>query len=163
MVWWAWIILGIVCIAIEVHLTHDFSLFCVGTSAFIVAAVTGFFSSARVPSNVLEIPPLNDGAVTIISNGIPLWSQWVLFGGLSVIILLALRKPLLGRFQAHRGRDADFQYLIGEVATPAGDLAANAVGRAELRGSSWSARNGDEVGLSKGQRCRVERVEGLTV
>jgi inner membrane protein len=139
MVWWAWIILGIVCMAIEVHFTHDFSLFCVGASAFVVAAVTAF------------------------THGAPHWSQWILFAGLSVIILLALRKPLLGRFQAHRGRDADFQYLIGEVATPADDLPANAVGRAELRGSSWSARNGDATGLSKGQRCRVERVEGLTV
>jgi len=74
-----------------------------------------------------------------------------------------VRKPLLGRFQAHRGRDADFQYLIGEVATPDDDLPANAVGRAELRGSSWSARNGEGVGLRKGQRCRVERVEGLTI
>jgi membrane protein implicated in regulation of membrane protease activity len=80
-----------------------------------------------------------------------------------VIILLAVRKQLLGRFQAHRGRDADFQYLIGEVATPDDDLAANAVGRAELRGSSWCARNDEGVGLRKGQRCRVERVEGLTV
>ncbi len=139
MVWWAWVILGIVCVAIEVHFTHDFSLFCVGASAFIVAAMTMF------------------------SDGAPHWSQWLLFAGLSVIILLALRKPLLGRFQAHRGRDADFQYLIGEVATPADDLPANAVGRAELRGSSWSARNGDSTGLRKGQRCRVERVEGLTV
>ncbi|MGD0290982.1 MAG: NfeD family protein [Candidatus Binataceae bacterium] len=139
MVWWAWIILGIACVAIEVHFTHDFSLFCVGVGAFIVAAVILF------------------------TNASPHWSQWILFGGLSVVILVGLRKPLLGRFQAHRGKDADFQYLVGEVATPADDLPANAVGRAELRGSSWSARNGDATGLRKGQRCRVERVEGLTV
>jgi membrane protein implicated in regulation of membrane protease activity len=125
--------------AIEVHFTHDFSLFCVGASAFIVAAIA------------------------MITGGAPHWSQWIIFAALSVIILLAVRKPLLGRFQAHRGRDADFQYLIGEVATPDDDLPANAVGRAELRGSSWSARNGEGVGLLKGQRCRVERVEGLTV
>jgi len=139
MAWWAWIILGIVCMAIEVHFTHDFSLFCVGASAFIVAAIA------------------------MITGGAPHWSKWIIFAALSVIILLAVRKPLLGRFQAHRGRDADFQYLIGEVATPDDDLPANAVGRAELRGSSWSARNGEGVGLLKGQRCRVERVEGLTV
>ena len=139
MAWWAWIVLGIVCMAIEVHFTHDFSLFCVGASAFIVATIA------------------------MVTGGSPHWSQWIVFAGLSVIILLAVRKPLLGRFQAHRGRDADFQYLLGEVATPDDDLAANAVGRAELRGSSWSARNGEGVGLRKGQRCRVERVEGLTV
>lgn len=139
MVWWAWIILGIVCMAIEVHFTHDFSLFCVGASAFIVAAMTG------------------------LTSGAPHWSQWIVFAVLSVIILFAVRKPLLGRFQAHRGKEADFQYLVGEVATPDDDLPANAVGRAELRGSSWSARNIESVGLRKGQRCRVEKVEGLTI
>jgi inner membrane protein len=139
MVWWAWIILGIACVAIEVHFTHDFSLFCVGASAFIVAAMTA------------------------LTSGGPHWSQWIIFGALSVTILLVVRKPLLGRFQGHRGKDADFQYLVGEVATPADDLPANAVGRAELRGSSWSARNVESVGLRKGQRCRVEKVDGLTV
>jgi membrane protein implicated in regulation of membrane protease activity len=80
-----------------------------------------------------------------------------------VIIVFGVRKPLLGRFQSHRGREADFQYLIGEVATPSDDLAANCVGRAELRGSTWTARNTEPVDLRKGQRCRVQRVEGLTV
>ena len=84
MAWWAWIVLGIVCIAIEVHFTHDFSLFCVGAGAFIVAAIT------------------------IVTGGAPHWSQWIVFAALSVIILIAVRKPLLGRFQANRGRDADF-------------------------------------------------------
>jgi inner membrane protein len=139
MVWWAWIILGIACVAIEVHFTHDFSLFCVGASAFIVAAMTA------------------------LTSGGPHWSQWIIFAALSVTILLVVRKPLLGRFQGHRGKDADFQYLVGEVATPADDLPANAVGRAELRGSSWSALNVESVGLRKGQRCRVEKVDGLTV
>ena len=139
MVWWAWIILGIACIAIEVHFTHDFSLFCVGVSAFIVAAITA------------------------LGSGAPHWSQWIVFAILSVIVLLGLRKPLIGRFQAHRGKDADFQYLVGEVATPDADLPANAVGRAELRGSSWSARNIEAVDLRKGQRCRVEKIDGLTV
>ena len=40
MVWWAWIILAIACFAIEVHFTHDFSLFCVGLGAVIVAGLT---------------------------------------------------------------------------------------------------------------------------
>src|SRR5512135_2373635 len=109
MVWWAWIILGIACMAIEVHFTHDFSLFCIGAAAFIVALLTMLPSTA------------------------PHWSQWLIFAGLSAIILLVVRKPLLGRFQPNRGRDADFQYLIGEVATPAVDMPAKGVGRAELR------------------------------
>jgi membrane protein implicated in regulation of membrane protease activity len=36
------------------------------------------------------------------------------------------------------------------------------VGKVELRGSSWSARSA-RAALARGQRCRVERVDGLTL
>jgi membrane protein implicated in regulation of membrane protease activity len=35
------------------------------------------------------------------------------------------------------------------------------VGKAELRGTPWEARSATGGALAKGQRCRVERVEGL--
>lgn len=139
MVWWAWIILGVVCVAIELHFTHDFSLFCAGLAAFIVALVT------------------------LLAAAPPHWSQWILFAVLTVIILLALRKPLLGHFRANRGPAADMDYLVGEVATPDADMPAEGVGRAEMRGSMWTARNAGASVIRKGQRCRVQRVEGLTL
>ena len=37
------------------------------------------------------------------------------------------------------------------------------VGKAELRGTTWTARTEAASPLAKGQRCRVERVEGLTL
>jgi membrane protein implicated in regulation of membrane protease activity len=139
MAWWAWALGGIACMVIEVHLTHDFSLFCIGIAAFIVAALAGL--------------PL----------GLPPWSQWLLFAALSVAVLMGVRKPLLGRLRPHRGADADFDSLVGEVATPSADLPASAIGQAELRGSVWTARNADSAPLHKGQRCRVMSVEGLTL
>ncbi len=139
MEWWGWAILGIACMVIEVHLTQDFTLFCVGVAAFVVTAVAAF------------------------AVDLPYWSHWLLFSALAVVVLLTVRKPLLGRLRPDRGRDADFDYLLGEVATPSEDLAANGVGKAELRGSVWTARNAEPTNLSKGQRCRVTRVEGLTV
>ncbi|HJU28467.1 MAG TPA: NfeD family protein [Candidatus Binataceae bacterium] len=139
MTWWAWALAGIACMVIDVHLTHDFSLFCIGVAAFIVA--------------VLAAAPLD----------LPVWSQCLLFAGLSIAVLLGVRKPLLGRFRPHRGLNADFDYLVGEIATPAGDLAASAIGQAELRGSVWTVRNADSAPLRKGQRCRVMSVEGLTL
>ena len=36
-------------------------------------------------------------------------------------------------------------------------------GKAELRGSSWSARNESERVIHKGERCLVHQVEGLTL
>jgi membrane protein implicated in regulation of membrane protease activity len=139
MAWWGWAILGIACMVIEVHLTQDFTLFCVGVAAFIVTAAAAF------------------------AVDLPYWSHWLLFSALSVVVLLTVRKPLLGRLRPDRGRDADFDYLLGEVATPSEDLASNGVGKAELRGSVWTVRNAEPTNLSKGQRCRVTRIEGLTL
>jgi membrane protein implicated in regulation of membrane protease activity len=139
MAWWGWAILGIACMVIEVHLTQDFTLFCVGVAAFFVTAVAAF------------------------ATGLPFWSHWLLFSALAVVVLLTVRKPLLGRLRPDRGRDADFDYLLGEVATPSEDLAGNGVGKAELRGSVWTVRNAEPTNLNKGQRCRVTRIEGLTL
>jgi inner membrane protein len=139
MAWWGWAILGIACMVIEVHLTQDFTLFCVGIAAFVVTAVAAF------------------------AVDLPYWSHWLLFSALSVVVLLTVRKPLLGRLRPDRGRNADFDYLLGEVATPSEDLAGNGVGKAELRGSVWTVRNAEPTNLSKGQRCRVTRIEGLTL
>jgi len=139
MEWWGWAILGIACMVIEVHLTQDFTLFCVGVAAFVVTAVAAF------------------------AVNLPFWSHWLLFSALSVVVLLTVRKPLLGRLRPDRGRDADFDYLVGEVATPSEDLAGNGVGKAELRGSVWTVRNAEPTNLNKGQRCRVTRIEGLTL
>jgi membrane protein implicated in regulation of membrane protease activity len=139
MAWWGWAILGIACMVIEVHLTQDFTLFCVGVAAFVVTAVAAF------------------------AVDLPFWSHWLLFSALSVVVLLTVRKPLLGRLRPDRGRDADFDSLLGEVATPSEDLAGNGVGKAELRGSVWTVRNAEPTNLNKGQRCRVTRIEGLTL
>jgi membrane protein implicated in regulation of membrane protease activity len=139
MAWWAWALAGIACMVIEVHLTHDFSLFCIGVAAFIMTALTA--------------SPLS----------LPIWSQWLLFAALSVGVLIGVRRPLLGRLRPHRGSDADYDYLVGEVATPFEDLPASGVGQAELRGSVWTVRNADSTALRKGQRCRVMSVDGLTL
>ncbi len=39
----------------------------------------------------------------------------------------------------------------------------SAAEKAELRGVPWSARAASGIALRKGQRCRVERVDGLTL
>jgi membrane protein implicated in regulation of membrane protease activity len=76
--------------------------------------------------------------------------------------LLLFRGRLLARFQTPE-RAAPMDTLEGELAIPMDDLAPGAVGKAELRGTSWTAQNADDRPLAKGQRCRVARVEGLTL
>ena len=53
--------------------------------------------------------------------------------------------------------------LIGELAMPQERLSPGVVGRVEVRGSSWSARNTSNVTLDPGQRARVAAIDGLTL
>jgi len=52
---------------------------------------------------------------------------------------------------------------VGETAVPMEDIAAGEIGRAELRGTVWSARNASAEPLVRGRRCRVVRVDGLLI
>jgi len=42
-------------------------------------------------------------------------------------------------------------------------LSPGLVGRVEVRGSTWSARNTSDVTIHQGQRARVAAVDGLTL
>jgi membrane protein implicated in regulation of membrane protease activity len=53
--------------------------------------------------------------------------------------------------------------MIGEQAVMMEDVAPAGLGKAEMRGSTWNARNIGETLLSRGQRATVERVEGLVL
>jgi len=88
--------------------------------------------------------------------------QWLVFSALSIGALLLMRRRLLSAFQSSTPRDA-IDGLRGEIAVPVEDLAPGAVGKAELRGTSWTVRNGDTRPLRAGERCRVERIDGLTL
>jgi hypothetical protein len=75
--------------------------------------------------------------------------------------LLFFRRPLLERFRVLQGRPVD--RLEGEMAVVLEEVRPGEVGKAELRGSTWSARTAGETALGPGQRGLVERVEGLTL
>ncbi|HYD50523.1 MAG TPA: NfeD family protein, partial [Terriglobales bacterium] len=98
-------------------------------------------------------------AVGVLSS---LGGQGLVFSAVSIVSLLLFRNPLLGKMKSPAGGDA-VDSLIGETAVLLDDLAPNQVGKAELRGSSWNARANDGGMLRRGQRCRVERVDGLTL
>ncbi len=135
--WWGWIVLGSALLGAEVVVPTDFYLVFLGLSALAV----GFLGVAGL-----------DG---------PAWVQWALFGALSAVSIVFFRRQVRARF-TQRGSDPRVDdTLVGEVAILAEPLAPGATGRAELRGSTWTARNAGATGLPAGSRTRVERVEGL--
>ncbi|MBI1898400.1 MAG: NfeD family protein [Acidobacteria bacterium] len=87
------------------------------------------------------------------------WVEWLLFSVIAIITLAFLRKPLIEKMRPAAGPAVDT--LIGETAVALTDIGADGIGKAELRGSAWSARNVGPQPLTAGQRCKVENVEGL--
>jgi hypothetical protein len=93
----------------------------------------------------------------------PDWVLLLIFSVLATGSLLLFRGPLLRRLKLSEPAAHHVENIAGETATLSGDLPGNGTGQAELRGTVWSVRNVSELPMSKGQRCRVERVDGLTL
>jgi len=89
--------------------------------------------------------------------------EWLLFSAISIVSLLLFRKPLLEWMKRREPPRAAVDSLIGETAVLTEDLPAGGVGKAELRGTSWNVRAREGTGLPRGQRTKVERVDGLTL
>lgn len=90
-----------------------------------------------------------------------LTAQTLVFLGVSLGALALFRRPLLARIA--NSTPPPQQALTGEIAVPMHVTPAHAVGQAELRGTVWSAHNLADRPLLSGERCRVERTEGLTI
>lgn len=137
MEWWIWILLGLFLLLAELLTPGGFYIIFFGVGAVVVGVLAGF--------NVAG----------------PLWFQVILFSVLSVIALWLFRERLLQLTQG--GPRGSVDSFIGETAVVVEDIAINSIGKAELRGASWNARNIGDKALTRGERCKVERVEGLTI
>ena len=137
--WWFWILAGLALFALELLTPGGF---------FVV-----FFGVGAVAVGVL---------VALDLAG-PLWAQCLWFSGLSIGSLVLLRSRLRQLLHGPQGQGVGVETLGGEVAVLVDDLEPGAVGKAELRGTAWTVRNGGTTPLTRGQRCRVRRVDGLTL
>jgi inner membrane protein len=138
MEWWHWLLLGLVLVALEMAASGGFYVIFFGIAALAI------------------------GGLHLFEAAGPVWWQFLLFSILSVASLLLFRGPFMRWMQLDRpGEDVDS--LVGEIAAPLEDIAPGAVGRAELRGTVWSARNAGGVAIIRGQRCTVVRVERLMI
>jgi membrane protein implicated in regulation of membrane protease activity len=87
--------------------------------------------------------------------------QFLLFSVLSVASLAILRGRLQSRIQTPPSSNVDS--LVGVVAMVQERMAPSAIGKVEVRGSMWAARNTSDITLDPGQRARVAAVDGLTL
>ncbi|MDQ1347094.1 MAG: inner membrane protein, partial [Acidobacteriota bacterium] len=116
MLWWAWLLVGFLLVVAELLTPGGFYLL--------------FFGLAGVVVGLLGL-----GGIVL-----PAWGQWLLFSALAIGATLIFRKPLLERLQGKMPQpQADD--LHGEIAMPVEVILPGAVGKVELRGTSWNARN----------------------
>ncbi len=138
MLWWHWLVLGLVLVALEMAASGGFYVIFFGIAALAISAL-----------HVLDIAG-------------PAWVQLFLFSAISVVSLLFFRGPLLRWMKLDQpGKDVDS--LVGDIAVPMEDIPSGAVGKAELRGTVWSARNRAASTLARGQRCKVVEVDQLMI
>jgi membrane protein implicated in regulation of membrane protease activity len=136
--WWLWLVLGLTLVGLEVLTPGGFYVLFFGIGALVVGTLAG------------------------LGWGGPAWFQWLLFSAISVGSLLLFRPHLVGLTRSKERADP-VDTLVGEIVVLQGDLPGGAVGKAELRGTTWTVLNRGDGPLGRGQRCRVEHVEGLTL
>lgn len=91
-----------------------------------------------------------------------IWMQLALFSVAAIGVALPLRKKVSARMHASIP-DKEIDATVGQSATAIAVIAPGGKGKAELRGSPWSAVNLGATQLETGQSAVVERVEGLTL
>ena len=139
MIWWYWLLLGLLLLGAEMMTPGGFYILFFGLAALVVGAIAW-----------LELVPGES-------------AQWLLFSGIAIASLLLFRGPLLSRMNASEAKHPDVDSMVGEIAIPTEALSAGAVGKVELRGTTWSARNTGPSTLNKGQRSKVTGMDGLTL
>lgn len=136
LLWWHWLVLGLLLVLAELATAGGFFVIFFGIGALIVGILAGFGVAG---------PP---------------WVQLLLFSVISVSSLVLFRSRMLVWFQLDPQRP-EVDTLVGEIGVVNDEVAPDGIGRVEVRGSAWSARNVSHSALPRGTRCRVVRVDGL--
>jgi len=136
--WWHWLLLGLLLLVVEVLSAGGFYIVFFGLGAMVVGMLAAFGLGGSLSTQVL------------------------LFVVVSVALLALFRSRLLRRVQRDPQSPA-VDPIVGEVGVAYELLAPGAMGRVELRGTGWAARNLGTVPLASGARCRVVGVDGLTL
>ena len=139
MPWWAWLVLGIGLLGVELLVIDaQFYLVFIGLSA----AAVGLLGLAGV--------------------SLPEWAQWLVFAVLAVVAMLSFRKRVYEMLRSGVGV-VDERLTVGDRVLVAARLEPGESGRVEYRGSSWTARNTGSGPIEAGREAVIDRVDGLTL
>jgi membrane protein implicated in regulation of membrane protease activity len=136
MAWWIWVLAAFVLLALEFATTTlHVAFFAVGALA--VAALQG------------------------LGVELPLWGQLAVFTVVSLTAFFLIRPMIMRKLKLTEAKVVDS--IVGEYAIAMDVIAPGGIGKADLRGASWNARNIGAAPISAGERCAVQRIEGLVL
>ena len=139
MAWWAWLVLGIGLLGVEMFVIDaQFYLVFIGLSAAVV------------------------GVLGLAGIELPTWAQWLIFSGLAIVAMLAFRRRLYEMLRGGVGQ-VDERLTIGDRVVIPARLEPGQSGRVEYRGSSWTARNTGLLAIEAGREAVIAAVDGLTL
>lgn len=139
MPWWAWMVLGIGLLGVEMFVIDaQFYLVFIGLSAAIV------------------------GLLGLFGVELPEWAQWLVFSALAIVAMLAFRRRLYEMVRNRSGHVEERLTVGDRVMVPA-RLEPGQSGRVEYRGSSWTARNTGDSAIDAGREAVIAEVSGLTL
>jgi inner membrane protein len=139
MPWWAWMVLGIGLLGVEMFVIDaQFYLVFIGLSAAIV------------------------GLLGLVGVDLPDWSQWLAFSVLAVVAMVGFRRRVYEMLRGSAGH-VDERLTIGDRVVVDSKLEPGQTGRVEYRGSSWTARNTGAQAIEPGREAVIAQVDGLTL
>ncbi|MGH8204758.1 MAG: NfeD family protein [Steroidobacteraceae bacterium] len=139
MAWWAWMVLGIGLLGVEMFVIDaQFYLVFIGLSA----AVVGLLGLAGV--------------------AMPEWTEWLVFSVLALVAMLSFRRRLYEMVRNRSGR-VEERLTVGDRVLVTARLEPGQSGRVEYRGSSWTARNAGAAAIEAGREAVIAQVDGLTL
>lgn len=134
---WGWLVLGVLLLSAEMFLIDaQFYLVFMGAAAIVV------------------------GLLAWLGMPLPQAGEWVLFAVLSLLAMLTFRRRLYEKLRKPQDTVPEALTVGDRVVLPE-SLMPGQTCRVEYRGSSWTARNIDQVALSG--EVEIAHVEGLTL
>lgn len=139
MPWWGWLVLAAALLSIELFVIDaQFYLVFLGISAALVA-----FLDLAEPSMAA-------------------WHQWLAFAVLALVTMVAFRDRVYQLVRKRTGH-VDQRLTLGDRVVIPVRLEPGQSCRTEYRGSSWTARNVDQLPIDAGKEAVIAHVDGLTL
>lgn len=139
MSWWAWLVLGIGLLGVEMFVIDaQFYLVFLGVSAAIV------------------------GFIGLFGVNLPEWTQWLVFAILAIVTMLAFRRRIYEMVRSRSGHVQERVTSGDKVVVPM-RLEQGQECRVEYRGSSWTARNVAAAAIMAGSEAEIVTVNELTL